>query len=55
MSQCVKDKISNAIFVNPSLTPSEIMCGKGLDFIPSAIDSASCHTGKVTQGLFLKI
>ena len=55
MSQCVKDKISNAMCVNPSLTPSEITCGKGLDFIPSTIDSATCHTGKATQGFFLKI
>ena len=52
MAKCVKEKISNAIYVNPSLTPSEIACGKGLGFIPSAINSASCHTGKVTQQIW---
>ncbi len=36
-----KEKISNAVTVNPSLTPSEIACGKGLGFIPSASDSAT--------------
>ena len=42
-------KITHAISANPALTPSEIACGKGLGFIPSAVDGASSHTGKVSQ------
>ena len=32
-----------------SANPSEIACGKGIGFIPSAVDQASSHTGKVSQ------
>lgn len=49
ISQCVREKISKAITANPTLTPTEIACGKGIGFIPSAIDDASCHTGKVSE------
>ena len=49
IAQCVKEKINNAISANPALTPSEIACGKGIGFIPSAVDQASSHTGKVSQ------
>ena len=49
IAQCVKEKINDAISANPTLTPSEIACGKGVGFIPSAIDLASSHTGKVLQ------
>ena len=30
-----------AVLANPALTPSDISCGKGLGFIPSAVDGAS--------------
>lgn len=46
LSAHVKEK---AISANPALTPSEIACGQGIGFIPSAIDQASSHTGKVSQ------
>ena len=49
IAQCIKEKIDHAITVNPALSPSDIVCGKGIGFIPSAVDSASCHTGKVSQ------
>ena len=49
IAQCVKEKITGAISANPALTPSEISCGKGLGFIPSAVDGASSHKGKVSQ------
>ena len=49
ITQCIKEKITDAISANPALTPSEIACGKGLGFIPSAVDGASSHTGKVSQ------
>ena len=48
IAQCVKEKIGHAISVNPTLTPSDIASGKGLGFIPSAVDGASNHTGKVS-------
>ena len=32
-----------------SLTTSDIAQGKGLGFLPSAADDASCHTGKISQ------
>ena len=49
IAQCVKEKINNATSANPALTPFEIACGKGIGFIPSAVDQASSHTGKVSQ------
>ena len=49
ITQFVKEKISDAVSANPALTPFDIACGKGLGFIPSAVDSASSHTGKVFQ------
>ena len=39
----------NAISANPALKPSELACGKGLRFIPSAVDDASSHAGKVSH------
>ena len=45
----VQDKISNAIQTNPSLTPTDISLGRGIGFIPSAIDSASAHQGKLAR------
>ena len=49
IAQCIKEKIGAAISTNPALTPSDIACGKGMGFIPSAVDGASSHTGKVSQ------
>lgn len=45
----MKENIGEAISANPALTPTDIAPGKGLGFIPSAVDSASSHTGKVSQ------
>ena len=45
ISQCVRERISNAVSTSPSLTTSDIAWGKGLGFLPSAADDASCHTG----------
>jgi hypothetical protein len=49
IAQCIKEKISTAVSINPTLKPSEIARGKGLGFIPSAVDGASIHSEKVTQ------
>ena len=49
IAECIKEKISDAVCANPALTPSEISCGKGLGFLPSAVDGASSHTGKVSH------
>ena len=45
----VKSKITEAVHINPSLTASDIAQGKGLPFIPSAVDGASSHIGKLAQ------
>ena len=49
IAQCIKEKISQAIQLNPTLKPSDIACGKGVGFIPSAVDSACSHLGKVSR------
>ena len=49
ISQCVKQRISDAVSANTTLTTSDIVQGKGIGFLPSAADDASCHTGKVSQ------
>ena len=48
ISVCIKSKIDAAVTANPSLTPSDIACGKGLGFLPAAVDGASCHSGKMS-------
>lgn len=45
----VKDKINDAIQANPSLTPTDVSLGTGVGFVPSAIDSASSHLGRVAR------
>ena len=50
----VQDKISDAIQSNPNLTPTDISLGAGIGFIPSAIDSASSHHGKVAREISRK-
>ena len=42
IAECVKSRISDALSANPALTPSEVVCGKGIGFLPSAVDDASC-------------
>ena len=41
--------VSSAILSNPTLTPTDLASGKGIGFIPSAIDAASCHLGKIAR------
>ena len=48
IAQCVRERISNAVLTNPALTPTDISCGKVLGFIPSAVDGASSHSGKLS-------
>lgn len=45
----VREKISNAVQSNVSLTPTDISQGKGIGFVPSAIDTASAHLGRVAR------
>ena len=47
--QCVKEKINKAIESNPTLTASDISLGKGLGFVPCAVDVASSHLGRVSK------
>ena len=49
IAQCVKEKICTAVANNPALTPTEIAIGKGIGFIPSAMDEASSHSGKIAH------
>ena len=48
-TKCIKEKVNNAISANPALMPSEMACGKGIGFVPSVVDQASSHTGKISQ------
>ena len=45
----VKDKISSAVHTNLSLTPTDISQGSGIGFIPSAVDTASSHLGRIAR------
>ena len=49
IAQCVREKIGIAESNNPSLTPTDVLCDKGLGFIPSAVDSASSHSEKIVH------
>ena len=49
IAQCIKEKISKAVQLNPTLKPSDIACGKGVGFVPSAMDGASSHLGKFPE------
>ena len=48
IAQCVKE-INKAIASNPTLTASDISLGKGLGFVPCAVDVASSHLGRVSK------
>ena len=45
----LKDKISNAVQSNLSLTPTGISQGSGIGFIPSTVDTARSHLGRVAR------
>lgn len=49
--QCGKEKILKTVEVNPTLKPSDIACGIGVGFVPSAMDGASSHVGKVARAV----
>ena len=49
ISAHVSTTISQAVKANPSLTPSDIQTGKGIGFIPAAVDGASSHLGKISR------
>ena len=49
ISQFVKDNISAAESLNPSLQPNDVANGKGIPFVPSAVDAACSHLGKVSR------
>lgn len=49
IAKCIKSTITEAVHINPSLTATDIAQGKGLPFIPSAVDRASLHIAKVVQ------
>ena len=45
----VQNKICEAVQSNPTLTATDVSCGKGIGFIPSAVDSASSHLGRIAR------
>ena len=49
IAQCIREKNSTAVQLNPTLKLSDIACGKGVGFVPSAVDSASSHLGRVSR------
>ena len=49
MCSFVKKAIQESASINPQLKAKQISQGKGLSFIPGAVDSASTHIGRVAQ------
>ena len=49
ISAHVSKTISHAVKANPLLIPSDILTGKGVGFIPPAVDGASSHLGKISR------
>ena len=49
MCSKVKECIAEATLVNPTIKPSDIAKGKGIPFVPSAIDQASAHIGRISR------
>ena len=49
MAKFMKQQIGHAAITNPTLKPSEVARGIGLPVIPSAVDSASAHLGKISR------
>ena len=50
VASSVLQEITQAVIINnPSLLPTDVSKGKGLKFVPSAVDSASAHLGKVSH------
>ena len=49
MCSKVKESIAEATMVNPTIKPSDIAKGKGIPFVPSAIDQASAHIGRISR------
>ena len=49
MCSFVKKAIQQSASINPQLRANQIAQGKGLPFIPGAVDSASTHIGRVAQ------
>jgi len=51
IAQCVKQRIHEAAKANPELTPMQVATGTGIGYVPSAVDSASSHLGKIAREL----
>ena len=49
MCSKVKECIAEVTSVNPTIKPSDIAKGKGIPFVPSAIDQASAHIGRISR------
>ena len=51
IAQCVKQRIHEAAKANPELTPMQVATGTGIGYVPSAVDSASSHLGRIARKL----
>ena len=49
VASSVLQEITQAVINNPSLSPTDVSKGKGLNFVLSAVDKASAHLGKVSR------
>ena len=43
----VRNDISHAVISNPTLTTSNLSCGKGLSYYPAAADLSAAHKGRI--------
>ena len=47
IAKCIQENISRAVSLNSTLTPIDIIQGKGLEFVPGVVDKASTHLGQI--------
>ena len=47
VASSVLQEITEAVINNPSPLPTDVSKGKGLNFVPSAVDSASAHLSQL--------
>ena len=49
ITQCIRQGISKAVSINPTLQTSDITCCNGQGYMPSAVDVASYHLEKIAR------
>ena len=51
MCSMVKETIRDVAVLNPTIKPSELAKGKGVPYIPGAVDRGSSHLGRISREL----